>query len=174
MVGVVKDLRRADVAVHVVTWFEEVVKVVFVNSHDAIDVRTQGVCEPRGQRRWVGFVVDLRRAVIAEWEVTWLKWIVAAVIVLVVALPIDEPMSRSFKRKEHDADEAAWQRCDQSMRVPVKGLRWDELVLEGVVDEDDLDVVLVVMTAVMLVRGSMLYSCLSILQEVIEERKNHL
>ena len=132
----------------------EVVKVVFVNSQGTkvIDVKMQSVCEPRGQRRWVGFVVDLRRAKMAELAVTWFAWIVAAVFVVEVALHFDEPTNRSFELKERDADETAWQLCDQYMKVPVEGLRRGELVPKDVVNEDDLVVVLVVMTAEISVR----------------------
>ena len=74
------------------------------------------------------------------------------VCVAVVVLDFDVPTNRSFELREHDADETVWQLCDQCIKVPVEGLRRDELVLEDVVDEDDLDVVLVMITAVMSVR----------------------
>ena len=94
-------------------------------------------------------MVDLRRADVAELAVTWLAEVVAAVFVGMVALQLDAPVNHSSKLREHDADETVWQMCDQCIKVPVEGLRRDELVLEDVVDEDDLDVVLVVITVVL-------------------------
>ena len=89
----------------------------------------------------------------AELAVTWFGGIVVTVFVVKVALHLDVPVKRSTELRERNADEMEWHPCDQCVKVPVEGLRRDELVLEDVVGEGDLDVVLVVITAVMSVEG---------------------